>query len=191
MVKSLQRLDQIAKPDNFDDQKSAAAIATSEATSTDYSEFQEFIISQIKRLIHGNKLGRWYSNPANWMGEDISLVGLFEKIGTDERVTQVDLQDNRTDYITVGDKTVDRKIELDYCYEMPIAGRAIIGRFSFNHDDIEANLSNDYSFIPPKPPGIEFSAVMDGNNIKLKIVTKDVGENPTIKYRKRTITVVS
>lgn len=60
---NLQRLDQIAKPDAFDDQKTAAAIATSETSSADYSEFQEYLLSQIKRILYGNKTGNWYDDP--------------------------------------------------------------------------------------------------------------------------------
>lgn len=62
MGTNLQRLDQIAKPDDFDDQKTAAEISTAEVSSTDYAEFQEFVLSQIKRIIHGDHAGNWHDD---------------------------------------------------------------------------------------------------------------------------------
>lgn len=190
MVKSLQRLDQVAKPDSFGDQKSASEISSSEASSSDYADFQEAILSQIKRIIHGNRLGRWHSDVTNNMGHDISLATLYDIIVSDGVIYQVDLQDNRTEYITVGDAATDRKILIDYSYEMPISERAIVGTFLFNHDGTDVEMSNDYTFIPPEPSGVDFSAVLDAGEIKLKVVTNGVGENPTLKYRKKTIGVV-
>lgn len=64
MGRSLQRLNQIAKPNDFNDQKSAAEIISSESTSNDYAEFQEFILSQIKRILYGNFPGNWNDDSA-------------------------------------------------------------------------------------------------------------------------------
>lgn len=57
------RLEAVKKAYTFDDQRTAAEIATSEATSTTQEEFQEYVLSQIKRIIHGDLLGRWFSDP--------------------------------------------------------------------------------------------------------------------------------
>ena len=112
-------------------------------------------------------------------------------LGTLDPVVRVDLTDNNTEYIVVGDKTVDRMVVLDYSYEMPIGGRAITGKFIFNQDGSLVNLDNDYSFVPPKPSGVTFSADLSGNDIRLKVVTNSVGENPTLKYRRMSIGVVT
>ena len=63
MSTNLQRLDQIARPDDFDDQKTAAEIASSETSSEDFAQFQEYVLSQIKRIIHGDQTGKWYDDP--------------------------------------------------------------------------------------------------------------------------------
>jgi len=104
---------------------------------------------------------------------------------------QQDLLDNNTDYIVVGDKTVVRKVVLDYSFELPIAGRAITGRFTFNHDGSNVDLENAYNFIKPLIDGVAFSGAIVGNEIRLVIVTNSIGENPTIRYRKTSIKVAA
>lgn len=189
MPKQLLRLYETRKSDDFNDQESASSIQNSELLSANSQEFLKYLLSQVKRIIHGNRLGHWHSDPADLADNDLSLLGLYDLIETGI-VIRVDLLDNHTDYIVIGDTAIDRKIELDYCYEMPIADRAITGTFVFNHNGVTVDLSNDYSFIEPEPSGVEFSADISGTEIRLKIVTKDVGENPTIKYMKKTIGIV-
>jgi len=84
MGTSLQRLDSLAKPDSFDDQKTAAQVAASEGASADYAQFQEALLSQLKRIIHGDQAGNWYDDPASIHGADASLYGLLDGL------TQVD-----------------------------------------------------------------------------------------------------
>jgi hypothetical protein len=74
MVKSLQRLSQIAKPDSFDDQKTASEIANSETVSENLSQFFEALLSQIKRIIHGNDPGNWFDDPISLIGDVRWLV---------------------------------------------------------------------------------------------------------------------
>jgi len=77
MSPSLQRLKQIAKPDEFDDQKTASEIANIESTSTDFKDFNHALLSQLKRIIHGNGIGNWHDDPASIHGGDASLFALF------------------------------------------------------------------------------------------------------------------
>lgn len=58
------RYKKVWKAGVFDDQKTAPQIAASETTSTTQEDFQEFVLSQIKRIIHGNAVGRWFDDPA-------------------------------------------------------------------------------------------------------------------------------
>lgn len=69
MAKSLQRLKQIAKPDSFDDTKTPTEIVDSETASEHYGEFLEAVLSQIKRIIHGNLPGNWHDDPALLIGD--------------------------------------------------------------------------------------------------------------------------
>lgn len=57
------RYQKVWKAGVFDDQKSAAQIAASETTSITQEDFQSFVLSQIKRIIHGNDAGRWFDDP--------------------------------------------------------------------------------------------------------------------------------
>jgi hypothetical protein len=77
VAKQLIRLKESRKSDAFDDQKSAAQIATSESTSENYQQFLDYLLSQIKRIIHGNDPGNWHDDPATVFGGDASLRALF------------------------------------------------------------------------------------------------------------------
>lgn len=172
MGESLQRLDQIAKPDSFDDQLTAAQIASIESSAGDLGEFWEGVLSQLKRIIHGNQAGNWYDDPPS-------------------SVISRDLIDNNTDYIVVGNITTDRKVVLNYSYELPIADKAITGRLTLNHDGSSVNADNDYSFLDQAVvDSVEMSAVIVGTELRWTIVTNGVGENPTVKYRRLSISVV-
>lgn len=85
MTVSLVRLDQLYKPDTFDDQKNAAAIAGGEASSVDYADFQEFVLSQIKRIIWGNAAGNWHDDIATVHGGDASLKALYDATDLEEK----------------------------------------------------------------------------------------------------------
>jgi hypothetical protein len=66
--------------DSTDDQKTATEILNSLATSVTQENLQEFILSQIKRVIHGEGVGSWRDD---FIGAGIlSLFDLTQLIGT-------------------------------------------------------------------------------------------------------------
>jgi len=75
------RLFESRESDSFDDQKSAAQIATSESLSENHQQFLEYLLSQVKRIIHGNQSGNWHDDPASVHGGDASLYALFSGSG--------------------------------------------------------------------------------------------------------------
>ena len=66
------RLVESRKSDSFDDQKSAAQIAASESLSANQQEFIDYLLSQVKRIIHGDESGNWFDDPATKFSEDVS-----------------------------------------------------------------------------------------------------------------------
>ena len=84
MPRQLLRLKESRKSDDFDDQQSPGNIQNSEVIALNSQEFLKYLLSQVKRIIHGDRLGRWKDNPANIMGHDISLESLFDSIGGHE-----------------------------------------------------------------------------------------------------------
>ena len=187
---SLQRLDQIAKPDNFNDQLSASQVAGIEVSATDMADFLKGMLSQFKRIIHGEHPGNWHDDPASVFGGDASLQALFAA-SPFSPVIQQDLLDNNIDYIVVGTKTIDRKVILDYSFELPISGRSLVGQFTLVHNGVSVDVDNYYSFIEPEISGVTFGASIVGNEIRLVIVTNLVGENPKIRYRKMSIGIAA
>jgi hypothetical protein len=187
-LSSLQRLEQIKKPTSFDDTKTASEITNSEANSQNYAQFFEAMLSQLKRVVHGNQVGNWFDDPASIFGGDASLLSLYQSAGSDIE-TQVDLQDNNVENIVVGDITLYRKIIWNYSFELPIGDRAIVGNFVFTHDGTNVDLENDYSYVSPEITGVVFSASIVGNNMQLTVTTSGVGENPKLRYRALTIGV--
>jgi len=91
MGTNLQRLDQIARPDDFDDQKTAAEIAASESTSADYAQFQEYVLSQIKRILYGDQTGKWYDDPGKMLSNSYKEVACLsgDTIGNCMRIRDV------------------------------------------------------------------------------------------------------
>lgn len=87
MTVSLQRLDQVHKPDAFDDTRNAASIAGSEAADVDYSDHNNAAISQLKRLMYGDAAGNWHDNPGaiGPGSSDASLVAISNKGFTDDK----------------------------------------------------------------------------------------------------------
>lgn len=63
MTVSLQRLDQLHKPDAYNDARSAASIAGSEAADLDFADAYDAMLSQVKRIIYGGEVGNWYDDP--------------------------------------------------------------------------------------------------------------------------------
>ena len=56
------RYEAVKVADLTDDQKTAAAILTALAASVTQEDLQEFFLSQVKRIIHGDNPGNWYDN---------------------------------------------------------------------------------------------------------------------------------
>ena len=112
----------------------------------------------------------------------MTSVAKFGRIGIEN--VQVDLTDNNTEYIVVGDATVDKEIRMDYSFQLPIGKRSISGQFVFTIDGITVGLEHEYSFIPPEMKVVTYSASIVGTEVRLTIVTDNVGENPKLVYRK-------
>ena len=77
MAIGFKRLRQIAKPDDFTDSLSGLEVSGIEASATDLSDFFTGLLSQFKRIIHGNDSGNWSDDPASVFGGDSSLKALY------------------------------------------------------------------------------------------------------------------
>jgi hypothetical protein len=87
MTVSLQRLDQLHKPDTFDDTRSAASVAGSEAGDVDFADHINAVLSQIKRTFYGDNAGNWHDDPAT-IGpgsSSVALTALGNKGYTDDK----------------------------------------------------------------------------------------------------------
>ena len=93
------RQDQLHIPDDPDDQLPGSEVSTIEADAADQEEFWNGLLSQLKRIIHGDEAGNWHDNPVTIFGSDASLRSLlisgaadrpFEVDFANELVVQVD-----------------------------------------------------------------------------------------------------
>lgn len=57
--KDLVRFKEVRRADLLNDQKTAAQILNADAASLTQEQYQEFILSQVKRIIHGDHAGVW------------------------------------------------------------------------------------------------------------------------------------
>ena len=65
MTVSLQRLDQLHKPDTYDDTRNAASIAGAEGADVDFADHNNAMLSQLKRIMHASTAGNWFDDPEN------------------------------------------------------------------------------------------------------------------------------
>ena len=56
------RYREVRRADQLDDQKTALQILAAHVASGTQEELQEFVLSQVKRIIHGDAAGNWYDN---------------------------------------------------------------------------------------------------------------------------------
>ncbi|UCG53371.1 MAG: hypothetical protein JSW58_07410, partial [Candidatus Latescibacterota bacterium] len=106
------RLGETRKSDDFDDQKSAAGIAGSEGSSADLAEFQNFLLSQVKRIIHGDASGNWHDDFITAFGGDASLKGLFANSSERPFITDFDWSDVGAGELTMGLAPADTLVQL-------------------------------------------------------------------------------
>lgn len=184
MVDQLIRQNKLRKPDDPDDTLDGSGVSGIEASAVNQEEFWNGVLSQFKRVIHGNDSGNWHDDPTTVFGTDASLKALLSGVQT---ITTVDLLDNNSEDIIVGSITTDKSVVLDYLFGLPIGGRAQAGRMTFVHDGVTVNLENAYSFVAPFIEGVTFTGLIAGTDIVLRVVTSAVGENPRLKYRRETI----
>jgi hypothetical protein len=62
MPNQLLRYGYVRRADALDDQKSAANIVGADGASVTQEDLQEYVLSQIKRVIFGNNVGNWFSD---------------------------------------------------------------------------------------------------------------------------------
>ena len=118
----------------------------------------------------------------------MSLIGKFGVVGTPEQ--QLDLLDNNTEYLVLGDATILREITMWWTFELPVLDKAMTGKHRILIDSSGIGLDNDYSFID-EIDGVEFDVDISGTSARLKIVTSGLGENPKMVYRVETLSRAS
>lgn len=79
MPLTLIRQDQLRKLDDFDDSLSASAVAGIESSAVDMADFWTGILSQVKRVLHGDDSGNWHDDPASQFGGNATLKALFNR----------------------------------------------------------------------------------------------------------------
>jgi len=80
MAVQLTRLEALRKSNNPDDTLDAAAVAGIESSAVDHQDFLTGVLSQIKRIIHGDDSGNWHDDVDDGaFGGDASLKALFNR----------------------------------------------------------------------------------------------------------------
>lgn len=78
------RQNQIALLDSFGDQLTAAEVQAIESAASNLEEYFDAILSQLKRIMHGDAAGDYKDDPATVFGQDASLKGLLTRADFDE-----------------------------------------------------------------------------------------------------------
>lgn len=145
MSTTLIRIDQLRKPDDFTDTLSASAVAAIESTAVDHADFWTGILSQVKRVIHGDSAGNWHDNPEAVFGGDATLQGLYNRATLEGKLALV-LRENMNDITvtaaqnwmaltgsTKPDKNIAISVSLDGAVTAKLAGA--IGSHSLTQID--------------------------------------------------------
>lgn len=118
MAPSLQRLDQIHKPDDYNDQLTGAVVAASEAAALDYADHNNAILSQLKRILRGEAAGNWYDDPAG-----VSLLELAARAKLEDK----NILTYRLQLTDLDVPTGQNWVVLDAAGNLPAANIAIAG----------------------------------------------------------------
>lgn len=79
MSVSLLRLDQIRKPDDPDDSLTGTQVEGIESSAVDKADFMKGVLSQFKRIIHGDDSGNWWDDIADVFTTPCSLKTLHAR----------------------------------------------------------------------------------------------------------------
>lgn len=79
MALTLLRLDQIRKPDEPDDTLTGTQVEGIESSAVDKADFMKGVLSQFKRIIHGDDSGNWFDDIADVFTTPTSLKALHSR----------------------------------------------------------------------------------------------------------------
>lgn len=99
-----------------------------------------------------------------------------------------ELHVSSTESVVVGEVS-DAKILLEFVFYLPISGRAMAGEMTILNNGASAFCHNEYSVVVSDFDDVEFSAVVSGSDIVLRIVIPALSENPVLKFRRKTLSV--
>lgn len=95
---------QLAVPDSFDDTLNGSEVSSIETAADHMGEFLEGLLSQFKRILHGNDAGNWHDDPVTVFGSDVSLKALNQK----EEIVEASSEEEETAAFDAGAKIVIR-----------------------------------------------------------------------------------
>lgn len=143
MTDKLIRHKQMAIPDDFDDTLDASEITNIVSTAENNDEFNNALLSQFKRFLHGNDSGNWNDDPVTEFGGDASLKALFLGAGSGwVRITNVDVQ---------SEGTVTNKVYQD-------TGNTILQSCTTSNVDITVSIDSSFPLVS-----------VDGNSSELTL----------------------
>lgn len=100
-----------------------------------------------------------------------------------------DMNDNSTEIIVVGSIIQDRRVTLEYVVELPVSKKTQSGTIDIVQDPNGIDFDHQYVYAGTEMNEIDFSVSISGNDMRLEVVTSGLGENPSIRYRRRTTSI--
>lgn len=99
----------------------------------------------------------------------------------------MDMFDNSTSYIELGEIAVYERFNIEYVIQLPISGRSHHGMISITVlGPVTAEVTNHEYEHPDSEPEIEtlvYAADVTAGVVRLEVTCTSVGENPTFNYR--------
>jgi len=102
---------------------------------------------------------------------------------------QVDIIDDTIEYIIVWDKTTDRVVKLEYSIEWD--GNYQEWFMYIVHNGTNADFDHQFSWVASVLDNVEYTPLIDGNNIVLRVEANSVWTDIKLKYKKSVITITT
>lgn len=130
----------------------------------------------------------WFNSATNtlFIAKSVS-VGVAEWIAVSSNTITVDVLDNSTEHVVLGQISDIRQATLEYTYQLPSLNKQITGTIIVSHDGTNAAIiKHEYSYQTTDISGLTYGASILSGNLRLDITNLAVGENAKFSYTKQT-----
>jgi len=113
----------------------------------------------------------------------------FEDNTHSSAIKQYKLLDNNTDYVIVGNTSIDKVVEVVYSLQLPASGKQLAGNIKILYDGmVDVEFIHEYDFMgTAEVEGVSYAVAKYGVELRLYITTYHIGDDPIFVYYTKSI----